>query len=50
MKENYTRTEEEVDKLGDVIWDLGSKVWEYAELGFEEVQSSAYASELLEKY
>jgi aminobenzoyl-glutamate utilization protein B len=46
---DYTKIEKEVDQLSDAIWDLSSKVWEYAEIGFEEVQSSAYSSELLEK-
>jgi aminobenzoyl-glutamate utilization protein B len=47
---DYTNLEEEVNALGDVIWDMASKVWEFAELGFEELQSSAYESAVLEKH
>jgi len=46
---NYTKIEKAVDDQADLIWDVASNVWEFAELGFEEVQSSAYASEALEK-
>ena len=46
---DYTKIEKEVDTQADVIWDLASHIWEFAELGFEEEQSSAYASEVLEK-
>ncbi len=40
----------EVEALADVIWDMASNVWEFAELGYEELKSSAYESEVLEKY
>ena len=46
---DYTKLEQEVDAQADAIWDLGSKVWEFAEVGCEEEQSSAYASAVLEK-
>ena len=38
---DYTKIEQEVDNVADLIWDLASHVWEYAELGMEELQSSA---------
>ena len=47
---DYTKLESEVDAIEGAIWDLASKVWEFAEVGFEETQSSAYASALLEKH
>jgi hypothetical protein len=28
--------EQEVDALADLIWDVASRVWEYAELGYKE--------------
>jgi aminobenzoyl-glutamate utilization protein B len=46
---DYSKIENEVNAQADTIWDVASKVWEYAELGYEEFQSSAYASEVLEK-
>ena len=46
---DYTKIEKEVDAVADVIWDVGSNVWEFAELGMEEVQSSPYAAAALEK-
>ena len=46
---DYSKIEKEVDAQVDAIWDLGFNVWEYAELGLQEEQSSAYASALLEK-
>ena len=46
---DYTKLEQEVDAQADAIWDLASKVWEYAEVGLEEEKSSAYASAVLEK-
>jgi len=46
---DYTKIEKEVDAQADVIWDMATNVWEFAELGLQEVQSSAYASALLEK-
>ena len=38
---DYTEFEQEVDNVADRIWDLASQVWQYAELGMEELQSSA---------
>ncbi len=32
-----------------MIWDVASNVWKFAELGYEEIKSSAYESEVLEK-
>ena len=46
---DYTKIEKEVDAVADVIWDVGSNVWEFAELGLEEVQSSPYAAAALKK-
>jgi aminobenzoyl-glutamate utilization protein B len=46
---DYTKLEKEVDAQADLIWDVASNVWEFAELGYEEVKSSAYESEALEK-
>ena len=47
---DYTALENEVDAQADVIWDMASNVWKFAELGFEEAKSSAYESEVLEKH
>jgi hypothetical protein len=30
---DYTKIEREVDAQADVIWDVASRVWEFAELG-----------------
>jgi aminobenzoyl-glutamate utilization protein B len=46
---DYSKIEKEVDAQADVIWDMASNVWQFAELGFQEEQSSAYESEVLEK-
>jgi aminobenzoyl-glutamate utilization protein B len=46
---DYTKIEKEVDAQADMIWDVASNVWEFAELGYEEFKSSAYESEVLEK-
>ncbi len=46
---DYKKLEKEVDAQAELIWDVASNVWEFAELGYEEVQSSAYESEVLEK-
>jgi aminobenzoyl-glutamate utilization protein B len=46
---DYTKIEKEVDAQADTMWDVASKVWEFAELGYQELQSSAYDSETLEK-
>lgn len=45
----YTKIEQEVEAVAEVIWDMASKVWVFAELGFEEDQSSSYESAVLEK-
>ena len=46
---DYTKLEQEVDAQGDTIWDMASHVWEFAELGYWELKSSAYEAEVLEK-
>jgi len=46
---DYKEIDREVDALGDVIWDMASNVWKFAELGFQEERSSAYESAVLEK-
>jgi aminobenzoyl-glutamate utilization protein B len=46
---DYTKLEKEVDAQADVIWDMASKVWTFAELGFQEKLSSAYESAVLKK-
>jgi len=46
---DYKDLEKEVNAQADVIWDMASHVWEFAELGYEELKSSAYESEVLEK-
>ena len=46
---DYTKIDQEVDAVGDLIWDMASNVWEFAELSYEELQSSAYECEALEK-
>ena len=38
---DYTKLEKEVDAQADMIWDVASNVWEFAELGYEELNSSA---------
>jgi aminobenzoyl-glutamate utilization protein B len=47
---DYTKIDKEVDAVADEIWDVGFKVWETAEVGFEEEESSAYASAALQKH
>ena len=46
---DYKDLEKEVDAQADVIWDMASNVWKFAELGLQEEQSSAYESAVLEK-
>lgn len=47
---SYSKLDQEVDAISSEIWDLASHVWQFAELGFKEQQSSAYASGILEKH
>ena len=47
---DYSKIEQQVNAQADVIWDMASHVWEFAELGYRELKSSAYESEVLEKY
>jgi aminobenzoyl-glutamate utilization protein B len=46
---DYAKLEKEVGAKADVIWDMASKIWTFAELGFEEKKSSAYEAAVLEK-
>ncbi len=39
--DDYTKIEQEVDAQADMIWDVASNVWEFAELGYEELKGSA---------
>ncbi|QLE83714.1 amidohydrolase [Shewanella sp. Scap07] len=48
--QNYTKIDQEVAKLEDVIWKMASQVWEYAELSYEEFKSSALESAVLAKH
>ena len=45
----YSKLEKIVQSNADVIPDMADKVWEFAELGFQELKSSAYESDFLEK-
>ena len=45
---DYTKIEKEVDAQADLIWDMASNVWEFAELGLEEEQSSGSHARLLQ--
>lgn len=42
---SYSRLEQEVDSVADLIWDVASHVWEYAEVVYKEYKSSAYVFE-----
>ena len=46
---DYAKIETEVNTRADVIWDMALNVWKFAELGLQELQSSAYESAVLEK-
>ena len=45
---DYIKLEKELHAAADTIWDVCGHIWEFAELGFEEVQSSALATKALE--
>jgi aminobenzoyl-glutamate utilization protein B len=45
---DYSKIAKEVDAIESKIWDVASNIWEFAEQGYHEVKSSAYASEALE--
>lgn len=45
----YEKIEQEVEDQADAIWDMASNVWEFAELGYDELKSSAYESAVLEE-
>jgi len=46
---DYSKIDTEVDALSETIWDLAINVWEFAELGFKELKSSAYEAGALAK-
>jgi aminobenzoyl-glutamate utilization protein B len=46
---DYAKIEAEVDAVAGVIWDVALHVWQFAELGMQELKSSALAQEALEK-
>ncbi|CAH1583452.1 Amidohydrolase family protein [Vibrio jasicida] len=47
---NYTKLDQEVTNLEQVIWNMASNVWDFAELSYEEFQSSALESAVLEQH
>lgn len=47
---NYNNIDQEVKALEDVIWNMAQNVWEFAELSYEEYQSSALESAVLAKH
>lgn len=49
MSDQYAGIEKAVDAAAYTIWDVASKVWEFAELSYKEVQSSPYVAGTLEK-
>lgn len=49
QSDRLRKLEKEVGAKADVIWDMASKIWTFAELGFEEKKSSAYEAAVLEK-
>jgi len=46
---DYGKIDREVNALSDTIWDMATKVWSFAELGFAELESSAYEAGVLAK-
>ncbi|MBY6016188.1 amidohydrolase [Ferrimonas balearica] len=47
---DYKMIENEVDQLEGLIWDMASDVWSFAELSYEEFESSALESSALQKH
>ena len=47
---DYTNIDREVEQLSEVIWGMASQVWDYAELSYEEFESSALESSVLEAH
>ncbi|WP_047042139.1 amidohydrolase [Vibrio mexicanus] len=47
---DYTKLDNEVTNIADELWAVSSKVWELAELSYQEIESSALESALLEKH
>ncbi len=45
---DHDKLDAEVEAVADLIWDMASKVWELAEVSYEEVESSAYEAAALE--
>ena len=39
---DYTKIDQEVNAVSDLVWDMASNVWAFPELGYEEFKSSAY--------
>ncbi|MGR5169333.1 amidohydrolase [Vibrio astriarenae] len=50
MTTDYTKLDQEVKNLEQVIWDMASNVWDFAELSYEEFKSSALESAVLEQH
>lgn len=47
---DYTKLDQEITEIADELWSVSSKVWELAELSYQEIESSALESALLEKH
>ncbi|QIA63716.1 amidohydrolase [Vibrio astriarenae] len=47
---DYQNLDNEVTAIADELWAVSSKVWELAELSYQEIESSALESALLEKH
>jgi hypothetical protein len=45
---DYAKLEKEVGAKADVIWDMASKIWTFAELGIEGKKSSAYEATVID--
>jgi len=46
---DYTKLDKEVEAQADLVWDIASHVWEFAELSYKEFKSSAMKSQALVK-
>jgi len=46
---DYSKIDAQVNALSDTIWDMATNVWNFAELGFKELKSSAYEAAVLVK-
>ncbi|GAM54748.1 hypothetical protein JCM19231_4484 [Vibrio ishigakensis] len=47
---DYTKLDQEVTEIADELWSVSSRVWQLAELSYQEIESSAIESALLEKH